>query len=408
MSQKLYDQTLHLSIDGLESKISQATKHANALTDLSALTISRSVDDLDELTTYAQSFQQFDNVLILGTGGSSLGGKTLYALAEQKKQKPHLHFLDNIDPTTFDDLFTHLELEKTGLIAISKSGTTAETLAQFLICLKRFSNQLAAHTLARHVIVITEPKESPLSSLAKQYGLPLLNHHTDIGGRFAVLSNVGLLPAAIAGLDIQKIRQGAVDVLDACLNTPNTSAPVIGAAAQAALLESGISQTVLMPYIDQLRLFTYWFRQLWAESLGKDGKGTTPINALGTVDQHSQLQLYLDGPQDKFFTFILKNTATTGDTISTDIPALSYLNNATMGKLLEAEQNAIVETLKRNKRPLRVMHVNQVNEQTLGQLFMHFMIETIIMANLLGVNAFDQPAVEQGKILTREYLQGAG
>jgi glucose-6-phosphate isomerase len=162
-----------------------------------------------------------------------------------------------------------------------------------------------------------------------------------------------------------------------------------------------------MPYIDRLAHFGLWFRQLWAESLGKEGKGTTPVRAMGTVDQHSQLQLYLAGPRDKMFTLVALDTAGQGETVAVDLAGdreLAYLAGRRMGDLLDAEQRATATSLIRNGRPTRIFRLTQLNERSLGALLMHFMLETIIAADLLGVNAFDQPAVEEGKILAREYL----
>ena len=173
------------------------------------------------------------------------------------------------------------------------------------------------------------------------------------------------------------------------------------------LEERGLANTVLMPYCDRLDAFALWYRQLWAESLGKDGAGTTPIRALGPVDQHSQLQLYLDGPRDKMFTLVTLDCAGDGpriDAALADDPALQYLGGRTMGDLLDAEQRATAESLARRGRPARRFHLDRLDETTLGALLMHFMLETIIAADLLGVDAFDQPAVEQGKVLAREYL----
>jgi len=365
-------------------------------------------DDLKALKRLAAEFRRFKDVIVLGTGGSSLGGQTLAALAKPR-QGPRLHFMDNIDPASFKDLFGTLKPAKTGLIAISKSGGTAETLTQFFACLDWLGS-----ANAKRAVVITEPGRNPLRRLAASRKLRALDHDPGLGGRFSVLSNVGLLPALIAGLDAAAFREGAAEALAQAFvaNDARLSPPALGAAVSVALAERrGIAATVMMPYADRLAPFGLWFRQLWAESLGKDGKGTTPIRALGTVDQHSQLQLYLGGPSDKMFTLIMLAQAGQGPSLPMSLSTnkeLSYLAGKRMGDLLEAEQRATAATLIRNGRPTRIFNLARLDEKSLGALLMHFMLETVIAADLLGVNAFDQPAVEEGKRLARQHLGEIG
>lgn len=351
--------------------------------------------------------QRFTDIVILGTGGSSLGGKALYALSEI--EGPTLHFQDNIDPHTFHRLFAKLNLATTGVIAISKSGNTSETLMQLVICQEHWQRKLGVEALSQQFMVISEDKENAIRELADHYKMPFLEHPQDIGGRFAVFTIVGLLPALLAGLNIKAFREGAQSVLRSLehCETPLDSSPVRGAVIACLLAQTGCNQTVLMPYIDRLNIFAFWYRQLWAESIGKNGKGTTPINALGTVDQHSQLQLYLDGPNDKFFTVITmphdqQSLRLRGKVFQHG--AFTSLQGKTMGQLMMAEQQATIDTLLRHRCPTRVIHIHEMNEGVMGALMMHFVLETLAMAHLLEVNPFDQPAVEDGKILTRQYL----
>jgi glucose-6-phosphate isomerase len=376
----------------------------------------QSDDLLADLTPFAERFQAFETILILGTGGSSLGGQTLLALSNPHDRNPRFHFLDNIDPHTFRNLLPTLNCAKTGVIAISKSGNTAETLMQLLVCLQHWlASNLEPH-LKDHFLIISEPLENGIRHVAKTYNLPCLDHPTDIGGRFAVFTVVGMLPAMIAKIDVKAIRVGARQVLSSALtkNAPDCQ-PLQGALAHMALARNGVTQTILMPYIDRLNTFTLWFRQLWAESLGKKDKsneshGITPIQALGTVDQHSQLQLYLDGPRDKLFTIITSNHK--DDSLKINLPSIGHaavdlFKDRTMGDLIMAEQKATIETLRRHQCPTRVIHLDDLNEKTLGGLMMHYMLETLATAHLMGVNPFDQPAVEEGKILTQRYLSHA-
>ena len=372
-------------------------------------------DDLALLKPHAERFARFEHVIVLGTGGSSLGGQTLVALKDlgfgPQGGRPKLWFMDNVDPSTFIELAARLPLARTGLIVISKSGTTAETLTQFLTLLPEFEAKVGKEKLAEHIVAITEPSDNALGRLAARIGCPILDHDPKVGGRFSVLSLVGLLPAMIAGLDVGAIREGAASVLDPVLEASDAKdlAPAVGAALSIGLAkERGIGTTVLMPYCDRLGYFGFWYRQLWAESLGKGGNGSTPVRAMGTVDQHSQLQLYLGGPADKMFTVLILDTAGKGTPIA---PAslggdktLAYLENQSLGDLLLAEAEATAVTLVKNGRPTRIMRIATLDERVMGALMMHYMLETMFAAQLLGVDAFDQPAVEEGKILTRQYL----
>ncbi len=373
-------------------------------------------DDLGPLRDVAGTLMETcSHVVVLGTGGSSLGGQTLNALVDRgfgpPAGRPQLIFLDNVDPDSFSALFTSVDLSRLGVIAISKSGGTAETLCQFAILLHALLREIDEARLAARVAVITEPKESPLKALAERFRLPTLDHDTGVGGRFSVLTNVGLLPACLAGLDLEALRGGAARVLEDTLSatTAAGAGPAVGAAVSIGLQRAnGVTQTILMPYLDRLAHFGLWYRQLWAESLGKDGQGTTPIRAMGTVDQHSQLQLYLAGPWDKMFSVLRMDTKSEGRRVDPELlddPRLDYLAGRRMGDLLDAEARATADTLIRNGRPTRQILIETLDEDTLGGLFMHFMLETILAAHLLEVNPFDQPAVEEGKVLAREYLE---
>jgi glucose-6-phosphate isomerase len=374
-------------------------------------------DILNELAPVVQKFQQFEDVLILGTGGSSLGGQTLLALRDPTLKSPRLHFLDNIDPHTFQHLLPTVNVTKTGVIAISKSGNTAETLMQLLICLQQWLTKISPAQINDHFLIISEPQQNGIRQLAKSYNISCLDHPVDIGGRFAVFTVVGMLPALIAGIDAKAVREGARHILSSNLSATHShkSEALTGAIAHLTLAGLGISQTILMPYIDRLHTFTLWFRQLWAESLGKRDaqnhhQGITPIQALGAVDQHSQLQLFLDGPQDKIFTLITKSHKEDPFRITlpaTGHPAVDLFQNKTMGSLMEAEQQATIDTLRRHKCPTREIKLSRLDEKVLGGLMMHYIIETLAMAHLLNVNPFDQPAVEEGKRLTQQYLSNA-
>lgn len=359
--------------------------------------------DLELIGAVADRLKSYRDIVIFGTGGSSLGAQMLCAL--QESAPPRLHFLDNIDPHTFTCYFKALDLKKTAFLVVSKSGSTAETLGQFLGLLSRVR---AGQVLPKSVIVLTEPGDRPLRLLAQKHGMTILDHHPQIGGRFSVFSNVGLLPAALVGVDIAQVRAGARSVLDHVkkstlgLSLPEKSALYFHS------LTCTRSTMVMMPYCDRLITFAKWFAQLWGESLGKAGRGTTPVVAVGTVDQHSQLQLYLDGPKDKIFTLLLHKTRGQGDAFPDELvvldPSLSYFKGKTLGDLFAAEQYATADTLQNNGCPTRLLEIGTIDAHALGALAMHFMLETIFVAALMGVDPFDQPAVEESKILTRHYM----
>jgi glucose-6-phosphate isomerase len=378
--------------------------------------------DLETIRNAARQLaDRATDIVILGTGGSSLGGQTLAQLAGfaipgvgALRVPPHLHFIDNLDPDSFGTMLAKLPHATTRFVAISKSGGTAETLMQSIAALSAVMGQGLQTRIPDIFLGISEPakpgKANGLRDLLGKYRVPMLDHDTGVGGRYSALTNVGLLPAAMLGLDIAAIREGAGLALAPVLSKkPVTQVPAaIGAALSVALAESkGKSISALMAYCDRLQRFTHWYVQLWAESLGKDGKGTTPLAALGPVDQHSQLQLFIGGPRDKLFTVVTVDGAGLGPRIDGELAKLAGeagFGGKTIGDLVAAEGRATSETLAKNGCPVRTIHIGKLNEESLGELMMHFMLETIIAAHLLGIDAFDQPAVEQGKVLAKSYL----
>ena len=344
-------------------------------------------------------------IFILGIGGSSLGGQALKDLAVPGK--PDVLFFDNPDPVTYERALSSADFRTTRFVAISKSGGTPETLAQTLIAMDALKSAGGGKHLAQHFAVITEPRDSPLRKFASSIGCPVLDHPTGIGGRYSVLSVVGVLPALLMGLDPEALRAGARDVLERA-RSPK-SPPALGAAQHAALASVGaLKESVVWCYSDRLKTFGPWWRQLWGESLGKDGKGSTPITVLGPVDQHSQLQLFLDGPGGALFTLIDCATEGQGPLMPAEDAnrlGVSYLAGRRLGDLIAAEARATAESLSRRLRPVRRITLPTLDERGLGALFMQFMLETILVGKLMGVDPFDQPAVEEGKVLARKYLE---
>src|SRR4051812_10993407 len=378
-------------------------------------------DDLDGIGQAARRLVAgATDVVLLGTGGSSLGGQTLAQLAGHAvpgvglfRDPPRLHFMDNLDPDSFAALLARLPLATSPFVAIFKSGGTGETLMQTAAVLAALKQAGLEKRIAELVLGLSEPvkggKRNGLRDLLAPFGVTFLEHDTGVGGRFSVLTNVGLLPAATLGLDIAAIRAGAAAALAPVLaKKPAAEVPAaVGAALAVAMAGRGKNIGVLMAYADKLERLTRWYVQLWAESLGKDGKGTTPIGALGPVDQHSQLQLFIAGPRDKLFTVITTAVAGKGPRIEAEFAKACGepdFAGKTIGDLVAAQGRATAETLAKNGCPVRTMHLQTIDEASLGELLMHFMLETIIAAQLLGVDAFDQPAVEEGKVLAKKYL----
>lgn len=376
-----------------------------------AVSIAQQSDDLATIRDSAERLSTHcDTVAVIGVGGSSLGAEALCALA--LSPPVDVRFLNNPDPETVARFFASVDLARVGLVMVSKSGGTAETLALAMTLMPAVIDSRGG-TAADYGVVIAEPGNSPMRRLAAQWRVPVIDHPEDIGGRYSALSAVGLLPAALAGLDIDAIRAGATEALEINMAGDNIDdvPAALGAAVSLALLQSqGARMSVLMPYADALAPFARWYRQLWAESVGKNGLGTTPVDALGAVDQHSQLQLYLDGPKDKMFTIVTQQLAGRGDRVPPELAdhaGAAYLAGQTTGDLLAAEQEATIESLCAHGRPVRRIEVARVDEAAVGALMVHFMLETVTAAFMMGVDPFDQPAVDDGKERARQRLAEA-
>lgn len=407
---------IRLAATGMERLRAEARSGA-----LPLLGLPRETADLGPVREAAGRIRETaSDVVVLGTGGSSLGGQTLAQLKDYAvpglsafARAPRVHFTDNLDPVSFERLLAALPLETTHFVAISKSGGTGETLMQTMAALSALDAAGLRGRAGALVTGLSEPRRegttNALRDLLEPEGVPFLEHHTGIGGRYSVLSNVGLLPAAVLGLDIEAIRAGAQDAVAPILDGKpvEEAAAAEGAAlALAAILEER-PICVTMAYADRLERFTRWWVQLWAESLGKDGKGPQPVAAIGPVDQHSQLQLYLGGPNDKVFTVITIGVAGKGPRMDAALAERAHqdgFSGKTIGDLVAAQGRATADTLAKNHRPVRTIHVETLDERAMGRLLMHFMLETILTGYGMGVDPFDQPAVEEGKILAKRYL----
>ncbi len=392
---------------------------------LPLLGIPEQTEDIDEADDALARLNEGAKTLIFfGTGGSSLGGQMIAQLGgwfipgEQRSdqtRRPRTRFYDNLDPRTLEASFSILDLEHTRFIIISKSGNTPETLVQFFTALQAVKAAGLEAKIPELFLALTEPAvngvQNGLRTVCEAHAIPILDHHPGIGGRYAGLTNVGLLPALARGLDAKAIRAGAAEVVSQLMAASDAGsfAPTIGAAVSVGMAQDkGARVQVMMPYSDRLGRFANWYVQLAGESLGKDGKAFTPVAALGPVDQHSNLQLYLDGPRDHMITIIRTVCGGIGPVI--DVPlaeqaGAAYLGGRSAGDLVAAQQRAIPQALIDAGRPVRIIDIERLDEGTLGGLMMHFMLEVILCGYLLEVDPFDQPAVEAGKVLTRRNLE---
>ena len=387
---------------------------------LAHLRLPERTGDLASIQALAAKLRDAADVVFLGTGGSSLGGQTLAQLGGYNvpgvgdlRRMPKLHFLDNLDPLSLEEFLAELPLEAARFVAISKSGGTGETLVQTIAVVDALKRAKLGDKIAKHIFGISEPAKAGgkngLRALLEKFGCEILDHDTGVGGRFTALTNVGLLPAALADIDILALRKGAALSLAPILSGAKAVdiAPAAGAALSVAASEAGLPISALLAYGDRFERLSRWWMQLWGESLGKNGKGSTPLASIGPVDQHSQLQLWLDGPRDKFFTVLSSATKGHGLRLDAELASLAgepVFGGRTVGALVAAQSRATADTLAKHGLPLRAIELNTLDATSLGALLMHFMLETILAASLFGVDPYGQPAVEEGKVLAKKYL----
>ena len=361
----------------------------------------------------------FENLVVLGIGGSALGATALTgALAhpfhnmldgKARKGHPRIFVLDNIDPERVSAVADFLDLEKTLFSVVTKSGSTAETMTQFLIFYDRLKKALG-DSARDHIVATTDPHKGDLRKMAEEFGWRTVPIPSNVGGRFSVLTAVGLFPAAMLGVEIRQLLSGAAFMDRRCEAKSIEENPALAfAALQYILYQKKAPISVLMPYSSALYDIADWYRQLWAESLGKKtdlagtvvNTGPTPVKALGATDQHSQVQLYVEGPYDKSVTFIEVQK----QACAVEIPAAlgkydscGYLGGHTVNELLAAEKRGTEVALVAAGRPNGTVLVPEVSEFTVGQLLYFFEMATAISGALYGINAFDQPGVEAGKV----------
>lgn len=355
----------------------------------------------------------FDTVVQIGIGGSALGNQMLSGalchpfyneLTRKERKGPRFYVADNADPEGTAAILDMIDPSRTAFIAVSKSGATAETMANFLFFLEALKKN-GINDPSENVLVITDPVKGALRAFAAETGCRSLTIPGSVGGRFSVLSAVGLLSAGAQGADIGSLLMGASAMKRNLVEADTFEKNPAWILAEASMLnyQHGRNMIVLMPYADSLNSFSEWFCQLWGESLGKASQGSTPVRALGAIDQHSQVQLYAEGPDDKFF-LILTPTARHDTLMSSpgfqSLESLEYLEGKGMGSMLELEARATAAALIKAGKPVLWMEIPVVDAYRLGSLIFFFEYATALAGLAMGLNPFDQPGVEQGKKYT--------
>lgn len=379
-------------------------------------------DALISIEAMAAQIRRSDDVVVIGIGGSSLGAKAVhYAISAVRPDMaaPRLHFLENIDSYRLRAILEQRKAEKTAVICISKSGGTIETAIQYLILREWLEKELGKEQARSHQWLVTDPASGWLRVLGGREGLPSLPVPPKVGGRFSVLTSVGLLPLAVAGVNIRALLAGAAANAARCTTDDVRTNPALEIAALFYLFDINKNKrlSVMMPYADPLELIVDWYRQLWAESLGKrmetrPGRppaGTLPVRAMGAVDQHSQLQMYLESRLDKIFTFLALDSWQQDFTIplpEEDRKYFPYLAGKKMSRVLEAEFQATRQVITETGHPNMTLRLPAINEHVIGQLIDLYQRITVYTGLLYGINPLDQPAVEKGKKLAIQLLSG--
>ena len=339
-------------------------------------------------------FKKYDTIAIIGMGGSILGTEAIYNFLK-KKIKKKVIFLNDLNIEKIANLDKNINKNKTLFLVISKSGNTVETLSNF------FSLNLLKKN-RKNVILISEKNKGILYFLAKNYNLQFIEHKKYIGGRYSVLSEVGMVPAYLMGLNIKKLRK---NLKINFLKTEKEFFKKNTTQLANLLRKRKMNNLVFLNYSPKLEALMYWCQQLIAESLGKKGLGFFPVVSNVPKDHHSLLQLYLDGPKDKFFNIFSLNEKLSKKINTKNIYIARHMKKKILDQIKEAQKNALIKAFKKNKIPYRTFELKKSNEETLGQLFSYFIKETVMIGKLLKINPFDQPAVEQVKTFTKDLLK---
>jgi len=375
---------------------------------------------LPTVRAMAADLNRFADIAVIGIGGSSLGAKAVFQAVVHKTraEPPRLHFVENVDPYSLQSLLAHLDARSTAIVCISKSGGTIETIVQYLVLRDWLVRALGRQAARRQQWIVTDPEHGWLRALARREDIPSLPVPPRVGGRYSVLSPVGLLPLAVVGVDIDALLQGAADNAARCRADSPAHNPALEIAALCYLLDREHAKhvSVMMPYVNRMQLFVDWYRQLWAESLGKWDRGrpgsvpagTLPVRAMGAIDQHSQLQMFLESRHDKFFSFLELADWEYDMPIpldETDAGQFPYLRGKSMADVIGAEFRATRAVITQAGHPNMTIRLPRLDAHVLGQLIDLYQRATVYAGLLYGVNPLDQPSVEIGKQLAVRYLR---
>lgn len=415
-------------LKNLEKEINFAygTVFANPCADTTAIIDALDNTDFADIEEYAKKAREAcDAFVVLGIGGSALGANSIFRalchfrhneLPKEKRNAPRFYVEDNVDPTRLNALLDVIDLTKTIFCVVSKSGNTTETLSQFFAFQKMVENTVGERWI-EHFVVVSENNNGKLNTFAEQYGIKRFFMSPKLGGRYSVLSPVGLLPASVLGLDICAMVEGAKEMYASAKNQDiMKNAPLLSATLDFINYNRGKCMSVVIPYAESLDLVGDWYGQLWAESLGrtvdKNGKeikvGQTPIKAVGTSAQHSQFQLYLEGPSDKVITFIGVEKFKNNIDLPSGLNSLfgqDVATNRTFADLFNIERIASTIALTSYQCPNETITISEINENIIGKIFMFFILKTIFMGGLMGVSPYNQPAVESIKIGVKAILK---
>ena len=351
------------------------------------------------LKKYKKKFKNIDSFLLIGTGGSSLGAKAIISLYNQKK----INFIENLDPSTLKNFFKNNKKNNLGLLIISKSGETLEVLCLFDILMNSFKNNF---DLKNNTLIISDKKKSTLRNIANKYSIDVLDHDETIGGRFSCFSLTGLLPMYLAGINSIKLKELVDKSFKKDLLNKNNVNNIFMTAVSQIIKKKKITGHIFLVYSDSLMNVGNWYKQLWNESLGKNGLGLYLISALGAVDQHSQLQMWLDGPKNLIFTIVIPKKRTDDFKVKNNKNILpAYLNNKRMGDLLNIMAESTAAELRKAGAYVRIIYIEDDKEESVIKLMTSFILEVSLIGKLIGINPFDQPAVEKVKLRIKKNLK---